>query len=146
MKTLEFTIEINALASTIWTMLWDDENYRNWTGFFCEGSYAVSNWNEGDSVHFLTPSGEGMYSVIDKKIDNQYLAFKHLGEIKNFKEQPPNEATYIWSGSMETYELTPNGDSITLKAKVDTLEQYVDYFESTFPKGLERVKELSEKN
>jgi hypothetical protein len=28
----------------------------------------VSNWNEGDSLRFLSPSGDGTYSKIDKKM------------------------------------------------------------------------------
>lgn len=146
MERLEFKTDIKAPASTIWKMLWDDKTYREWTGVFCEGTYAVSNWNEGDSIHFLTPSGEGMDSIIDRKIENQYMAFKHMGELKNFEPQPINEATEEWSGSMEIYELIPNGNTITLKVYVDILEKYKDYFLDAFLKGLERVKKLSENN
>lgn len=146
MERLEFKTEIKAPVSVIWKVLWDDKTYREWTGVFCEGTYAVSNWNEGDSIHFLTPSGEGMDSIIDRKIENQYMAFKHIGELKNFEPQPINETTKEWSGSMEIYELISNDDSITLKVYVDILEKYKDYFLDAFPKGLERVKQLSENN
>ena len=43
---------------------------------FCEGSYAVSNWNEGDGVHFLDSTGNGIYSIIDEKIENQKIILK----------------------------------------------------------------------
>jgi len=82
METLQFKIEINAPASKVWRVLWDDATYRKWTTAFCEGSYAVSNWNEGDGVHFLAPNGDGMYSVIEKKIDKQLMSFRHIGNIK----------------------------------------------------------------
>jgi hypothetical protein len=105
-----------------------------------------TNWNEGDSVHFLTPDGKGMNSIIEKKVLNQYIAFKHISELENFEPQPIDEATSEWTGAMEIYELIPNQSSVTLKVLMDTSEKYIEYFETTFPKGLERVKELSEIN
>lgn len=146
MKTLEFTIEINAPKEKIWQSLWEDTSYRDWVSFFCEGSYAKSNWIEGDSIHFLTQNGQGMNSIIEKKIENQYMAFKHISEIKDFEPQPIDEKTSEWSGCMETYELIQNDSSVTLKVLMDTLEKYVEYFENTFSKALERIKELSETN
>ncbi len=146
MKRLEFTIEINAPKEKIWQSLWEDASYRNWASVFCEGTYAKSNWNEGDSIYFLSADGRGMNSVIDKKVENQYIAFKHISEMKDFKPQPVDEAASEWSGGMEIYELISNQSSITLKVLMDTLEKYIEYFETTFPKALERVKELSEIN
>lgn len=40
----------------------------------------------------LTPAGEGMYSIIDRLEENRYLAFRHLGWVSNFEEQPIDEA------------------------------------------------------
>ncbi len=145
MTTLEFNTEIKATPEKVWQVLWDDATYREWTSPFSEGSYAVSNWNEGDSVHFLSPSGDGMNCIIDKKIDNKYIAFKFVGELKNFKEVPVDEKAKEWIGGMETYELTQNGDITLLKAKVDMVENHKEYFDTTFPKALEKVKQLSEK-
>ena len=144
METLEFKIRIKAHAEKVWSVLWDDETYKKWTQAFCEGSYAISDWNEGDKIHFMSPNGEGMNSIIDKKIPNEYMAFKHLGEIKDFKELPIDEETKEWSGAMETYRLTPDDEFTDLVAQVDVVEKYIDYFKEAFPKGLEKVKELSE--
>jgi hypothetical protein len=146
MKRLEFTIEINASKEKIWKILWEDATYRDWVSVFCEGTYVKTNWNEGDSVHFLTPDGKGMNSIIEKKIEHQYIAFKHISELENFEPQPVDEAASEWSGGMETYELIENDSSVTVKVLMDTLEKYIEYFETTFPKALERVKELSENN
>lgn len=144
METLEFKIRIKAPAETIWSVLWDDETYRKWAGVFYEGSYAVSDWEEGGKIHFLGPNGGGMSSEIEKKIPNEYIAFKHLGEIKDFKELPAHEETEKWCGAMETYRLTPDDEFTDLVVEVDILEKHIDYFKETFPKGLEIVKELSE--
>ena len=145
METLEFKIRIKAPAQKIWEVLWDDETYKKWTSVFCEGSHTISTWNEGDKIHFMTPSGEGMYSIIETKTPNEYMAFKHIGEIKDFKEQPLNEETKKWSGAMETYRLTQKGDEVELVTEVDVIEKHIDYFKEAFPKGMEVIKELSEK-
>ncbi|WP_395047125.1 SRPBCC domain-containing protein [Flavobacterium sp.] len=144
MTTLEFKIEINASKKKVWNTLWNDETYRKWTNVFCEGTYATSNWNEGDKIHFLSPNGEGMNSIIDKKIENEYIAFKHLSTMKDFEEMPIDNESKEWTGSLETYRLTQNNSTIILEVKIDTLEKYVDYFKTTFPNGLEMVKTLSE--
>lgn len=146
METLEFTVKIKTTPDKVWKVLWEDETYKKWTSVFCEGSYTVSDWNEGDKIHFMSPNGEGMNSIIEKKIPNEYMAFKHIGEIKDFKEQPLDEETKKWSGAMETYRLIPNGEFTDLVAKVDAGEKFVDYFKDVFPKGLEVVKQLSEEN
>jgi hypothetical protein len=145
METLEFKIRIKASAEKVWSVLWNDESYRKWAAAFYEGSYAVSDWNEGGKIHFLGPDGGGMNSIIEKKITNEYMAFKHLGMIKDFKELPADEETKEWSGAMEIYRLTPDDEFTDLVVQVDVAEKFTDYFKDAFPKALEIVKELSEK-
>lgn len=144
MQTLQFTIEINAPASKVWNVLWEDATYRKWTAAFCEGSYAVSNWNEGDTVHFLIPNGEGMYSVIEKRITNELMSFRHIGNIKDFKEMPLDEETSLWCNSKEVYELKEENNLTQLKVSVDALENYIGFFNETMPKAIELIKNLSE--
>lgn len=145
METLEFKIEIDAPKEKVWKVLWDDETYRKWTAAFCEGTYAISDWNEGNKTHFLSQNGEGMNSVIESKIVNEYMAFKHISELKNFIEMPIDEAVQEWTGAMETYQLSSSTSGTVLSVAMDCLAQYVDYFKNTFPKGLAVVKQLSEK-
>ncbi|MFV8368353.1 SRPBCC family protein [Flavobacterium sp. LB2R40] len=144
MTTLEFKIEIKAPKEKVWDVLWKEETYKQWTSVFCEGTYAVSDWKEGSKIHFLSPNGDGMNSIIYKKIPNEYMAFKHISELKNFVEMPVDAKTQEWTGSMETYQLIEDNGLTVLVAKMDAVEKYVDYFKTTFPKGLDMVKKLSE--
>jgi len=144
METLEFKIRIKASVETVWSVLWKDETYRKWAGAFYEGSYAISDWTEGGKIHFLGPDGGGMNSIIEKKIPNEYMAFKHLGEIKDFKELPIDKDAQSWSGAMETYRLSQDEEFTDLVVQVDVVEKHIDYFKETFPKALEAIKDLSE--
>lgn len=145
MKTINFTAPIKATAAKVWQVLWNDETYRQWTSPFMEGSYAVTDWKEGSPILFLSPKGEGMYSVITESKPNAVMTFKHLGVIKNFIEQPNDEETKTWSGAMETYSLKEENGITTLSVAMNTIEQFQEYFDATFPKAMGLIKELSEK-
>lgn len=62
-----------------------------------------------------------------------------MGEIKN-GEQKDSE----WSGAIESYFLTEKDGGTELNAEMDSSEEYVQYFEGTFPKALEKIKQLAE--
>jgi uncharacterized protein YndB with AHSA1/START domain len=144
MTDLDFIIKINAPANKIWQVLWYDTTYRKWTSAFHEGSYAVSDWKEGSKVHFLSPGGKGMFSIITECRENELMAFKHLGVIKNFEEQPANEETKAWSEAMEIYSLKENNGYTELNVSMNTIEGFEDYLKKTFPVALNLVKELAE--
>lgn len=144
MTKLNFNIDINAPAIKVWQVLWNDSTYRKWTSAFHEGSYAVSDWKEGSKIQFLTPEGDGMFSIIAEIRSNEFMAFEHLGIVKNFKELPDNEETKSWSGSMETYSLKEMNGRTTLNVILDAVEQFQDYLNKTFPKALPLIKELAE--
>jgi uncharacterized protein YndB with AHSA1/START domain len=145
MKTLEFSTTINQTAEKVWFTLWDDVNYKNWTAVFHEGSYAVSDWKEGSKVHFLGPSGGGMYAVIEKAIPNVQMSFKHLGVVKDFEEQPLDDESKQWTGAKEEYFLEENNGITTLKVLLQSTDNFLSYFEDIFPKALQKLKELAEK-
>ena len=142
MKQLHFSTEINAPRETVWRVLWDDASFRDWSSVFAEGSYAVSDWNEGSTIQFLDPgSGSGMSAVIEKKRPHEFMSFRHIAEIKDGQEQPPA----AWSGAHENYTLTARNGRTTLKVDLDSSDEYKAMFEDKFPKALQRVKVLSEK-
>ncbi len=142
MKRLHFSIDVKAPRERVWKVLWEDATYREWTSVFAEGSYAISDWNEGSKIQFLDPkSGSGMSAIIEKKRPNEFMSFKHLAEIKDGQEQPPAG----WSGALENYTLEENDGATTVSVDLDAPEAYREMFEDKFPKALQRVKTLAEK-
>jgi len=144
MLKLDFKIRIGAIASKVWQVLWSDITYRKWAAVFREGSYVVTDWKTGSKAHFLTPEGDGIYSLICENRLNEYMEFEHLGEIKNFKEQIGNDEQKSWIGSKEIYSLEEVNGETTLSASLQSLEDFAEYFSKTFPKALDKIKELAE--
>jgi hypothetical protein len=144
MKQLHFTEEINATPGKVWKILWDDVNYRKWTSVFSEGSYAVSDWQEGSKILFLSPEGSGMFSRIDQLIPDKVMRFKHLGTVKNGEEQPADAETKSWEGAIEEYMLEDNQGITKLSVTLDITDGHADYFSDVFPKALKKVKQLAE--
>jgi uncharacterized protein YndB with AHSA1/START domain len=139
-----FEIEINATTERVWDVLLNDDTYRQWTSYFCEGSCYKGELKQGGKIHFLTPDGSGMYSKIIIYTPYSNILFQHIGEVVNFVEQPIDEATEKWTGAFENYILKSNGSKTTLIAEIDLTPEHVDFFKKSFPKGLSKIKELSE--
>ena len=144
MKKLTYSVAINATQEKVWYSLWDEENYQEWTSAFCEGSSIVSDWNEGSKIYFLTPSGDGMSSKIVIKKPFETMVFHHVGDMKNFEEQPVTAETQAWSGAEERYDLSESNGVTTVKATVDVDEKYLDYYNDVFPKAFEILKKIAE--
>lgn len=145
MKTLQFTIKIDASPETVWKGLFEPENYTTWTSIFTKGSfYKTDSFTEGSRIHLLTPEGEGMYSILDRIEENRYLAFRHLGLVSSFEEQPLDEAAKSWTNSLETYRLTAVEGGTNLEVNVDSADEYIIYMNEKFPAALSALKELCE--
>lgn len=146
LKTLRFNININSTPEKLWDIMWDKEGYKEWTKSFSPGSSYSGNLELGGRIHFLSPEGFGMYSDVDSYIPNMFVAFKHVGNIEDFKEQPLDEATKKWTGCIEAYTVYPNGKGgSVLIVKVDTEPAHYDMMKEKFPQSLEDLKTLAEK-
>ncbi|HSN62169.1 MAG TPA: SRPBCC domain-containing protein, partial [Ferruginibacter sp.] len=146
LKKINFSISINASKEKVWNALWDNENYKKWTAAFSEGSHAVTDWNEGSKILFLDGKGCGMYSTIAKKVPLEIMSFRHIGEVKDGVEQPLGERTKAWSSGLETYLLKEVEGATDLQVELDVPEDFMDYFEMTFPVAMENAKKLAESN
>lgn len=142
MITLNYSVTIRSTPAIVWQRLWNDDTYRKWTAAFMEGSYAESSWEQGDKISFLTPGGNGMFGVIENKVVNEQMTFRHLGEIKNGIEENKN-----WGNATESYFLSETGDGTLLKVILtmdESNSEFEKYFNATFPKALAVLKQVCE--
>lgn len=145
MEKLQFTARINAPKEKVWNALWEDASYRAWTSAFMEGSYAkTDNWKEGTKVLFLDPKGSGMVSMVAANKPNEFMSFKHLGEVKEGVEDTTNEKVKGWAGAFENYTLKDAGGKTDLTVEIDITDDFKEYFQNTWPKALEKLKEIAE--
>jgi hypothetical protein len=147
MEKMNFAVSINAQKEKVWNTLWQDATYRKWTSAFAEGSYAVTdNWKEGTKVLFLDAKGSGMVSMVAENKPNTYMSIKHLGEVKDGIEDTTSERVQQWHGAMENYTLieTPDGTDLKIDIEGNMPGEFKDYFVNTWPKALEKLKQLAE--
>ncbi len=146
MRKHQYEISINASADKVWNVLWGDDTYTEWTEPFCQGSFFKGELKEGNRIHFLSPELGGMYSDIIFFTPSKIALFQHIGEVKDGEELPLDEKAEQWTGSFEKYELFEKDGNTVLMAEIDLVPDHSDYFDQTFPKGLEKVKALAESN
>jgi uncharacterized protein YndB with AHSA1/START domain len=145
--TTQFKTLIDAPREKVWDILWADDTYPKWTAAFCEGSRAITDWQEGSKVLFTDGQDRGMVSMIYKKVSNEYMSFKVLGEYINGAEDYTSENAKQIAGGFENYTLTPEGDKTLLLVELSGMqmsEEISGYFEKTWPKAMEAIKTIAE--
>lgn len=148
MENLNFNITINAPKEKVWEALFSDAGYREWTAAFAEGSRAETDWKQGSKAYFTDGNNSGMVSEIEVSRPYEFLSIKHLGMLKDGVEDLTSEETKSWAGAHENYTLREaDGKTevlILLEGK-GMKQEYLDYFEKTWPVALEKLKNLAER-
>lgn len=142
MEKLVFEKDIKAPINHVWNSLWDKTSYKLWTAVFSEGSYYEGELKDGGRIHFLNHDGSGMYSNIDGFIVNEFIRFRHIGEVREFRELPLNEKSNEWSGICESYRLIGNDSFTRLIVEVDSMPDFKDFLQENFPKALETLNQI----
>ncbi|MBW8687102.1 SRPBCC family protein [Chitinophaga rhizophila] len=144
MEKKEFRILIDSPRETVWQVLWDDKTYREWTSAFAPGSWAKTDWKKGSKVYFMDAENCGMLSSVAENIPNEYMSFEHLGYVKEGKEDTESPEVKEWAGAHENYTLKAVDGKTELVVHTDIVESHMEYFNNTWPKALEKLKEIAE--
>jgi len=144
----EFKITIDAPREKVWNALWRNDSYQQWTAPFATGSRAETDWKKGSKVLFLDAKNSGMVSTIVDNKPNEFMSIKHLGTVKNGVEDLDSAESRQWAGALENYTLlTVNGKTeLIVDMEGNIPAEFVDYFVQTWPKALEKLKEIAERN
>lgn len=149
MDKLQFEIEIDAPVEKVYQVMLDKPTYEEWTSAFSPGSTFEGSWEEGSKILFVgfDENGQkgGMVSRIEKNIPNEFLSIEHLGVIAHGKEDLESPEVLDWAGAHENYTFVEKGDNTLLKIDLDSNEEFASYFEGTWPKALDILKEICEK-
>ena len=143
-EKLTYSITIDASREKVWHALFDDESFRKWSSQFAEGSHYVGDWSEGSEIRFLVEGNDGMVSVIDRNSPNEFMSIRHIGYIRAGVEDMDSEEVKSWTPAYENYTLKEVDDGTHLTVETDTFNDFVEYFNETWPKALVVVKEIAE--
>ncbi len=138
---MHFTIDIRASKEKVWKVLFDDKTFRDWANNIDEGTHLVGEVKEGNEVQFISGSGYGVTSLIEKLKVGEFIIFRHTVDTK---ENGTDEREKEWTGGTESYHLVENNNVTTLTTELDVPQEQIETFEIRLPKALQRIKELAE--
>jgi hypothetical protein len=147
MHRLRFQVAIDAPRSKVWDTMLSDATYRLWTAEFMPGSYYVGDWNEGSKILFLGPGEKGdsgMVSRIESNRPHEYISIQHLGVVEDGKENTSREAAGAWAGAHENYAFRDVDGKTEVLVEMDTDDENEEMLERTWPRALQRLKQLAE--
>lgn len=145
MEKQKFSITINASKEKVWSVLFGEKTYPEWTSAFSEDSQVKTDWKKGSKALFLDGKGNGMVAKIAENIPNEFLSIEHLGEIIDGKEDLTSDRVKKWAGAHENYTLKSSNGKTELVIDMDITEEFAEMFSQIWPKALKKVKEISER-
>ncbi len=152
MQKLQFKKEINAGADKVYeTMLGlkDKSTYKGWTVAFNPTSDYEGNWAKGSKILFVgvDENGKkgGMVSQVVENRPGKLVSIRHYGFLDGDKEITTGEEVEKWAGGHETYRFEENNGSTVLTVELDSTDDHSDYFKNTYPKALDKLKEICER-
>eukprot|EP00388_Colpodella_angusta_P004976 GDKJ01015777.1.p7 GENE.GDKJ01015777.1~~GDKJ01015777.1.p7 ORF type:complete len:153 (+),score=21.34 GDKJ01015777.1:676-1134(+) len=152
MEKLQFKVSINAPATKIYDFMLGIDSistYEEWTSLFNPTSTYEGNWDKGSKMLFVgvDENGEkgGMVSKIVENIPNQFVSIQHYGLLKADQEITEGPEVEKWANGFENYTFEENNGTTAVIVDLDTAEDFVDYMNESYPKALDKLKEICEK-
>ncbi len=147
-ETLHFEITINAPAEIVYKNMIDPDHYTHWTSVFCPVSYFIGNWEKDSKILFVGEDVQGnkggMVSRIKENVPNEFISIEHYGVLHKGEEITTGPEVSAWAGSLENYTFSAHNGGTKVGVDLDSNQEYKDFFNETWPKALERLKEICE--
>lgn len=151
MKKIQFKKEINASAQKVYELMLglnDKSDYEYWTAAFNPTSSYEGSWDKGSKIYFVGQDENGKRGgMISEIVENNpavFVSIKHNGILDGDTEITTGEQVEKWAGSHENYSYQERNGITTLTVDIDTLDEYQDYFNNTYPVALDKLKEKAE--
>ena len=141
-QTLRFSILIDAPRKQVWRTMLSPGSYREWTRAFCEGSYYEGSWEQGRTIRFLDPNGNGVVSEIAEHRTFERIGIRHLGGVAAGVDDTQSEAVREWAGAFETYDFTDEGAGTRVSITTEVPAKYEEMMQRLWPAALTRLKAL----
>lgn len=147
-EILHFEIRIKSSIEKVYKTMTDKEGYRRWTSEFNPTSHFEGSWKKGSKMLFIGTDFEGkqggMVSLIRENIPNKFISIEHIGIYQNGKEVTSGPKVDDWRGDFENYSFSIEGDKVLVAVDLDVDPDFRPYFIETWPRALEKLKEICE--
>lgn len=149
-KKLHFEILINAHAEKVYHSMLDKQHYSKWTSAFNPASRYEGSWEKGSKIIFIGEDQDGkkggMVSRIRENIPNEFVSIEHQGILEGEEEITSGPKVEQWAGGLENYSFTEQDGKTLVSVDMDSNEEYSAYFAETYPKALEILKSVCERD
>lgn len=148
MEILNFEIRINAPVEIVYSTMFDEKHYKEWTAEFNPTSHFKGSWNKGSKILFIGADKDGnkggMVSRIKENIPNKFVSIEHLGILQGDKEITTGTDVEGWAGALENYAFKGENSKTHLLIDMDSNQEFKSYFQETWPKALKKLKAICE--
>lgn len=168
MKKLQFKVNIDAPVTRVYDCMLgisSKSTYEQWTSMFNPTSTYEGKWDKGTKIRFVgvDEKGEkgGMVSRIVENIPNRFVSIQHYGHFKGDNEITEGPEVEKWGNGFENYTFeetnAPSSSgsggrpddqagrrTSAVTVDLDSADEYVDYMNQTYPKALDKLKEICE--
>ena len=152
MEKLQFKVGIDAPISKVYDFMLGLSNkstYEQWTSAFNPTSTFEGNWEKGSKILFIgvDEHGEkgGLVSKIADHIPKQFVSIQHCGLLQAGKEITEGPEVEKWANGFENYTFEENNGVTSVIVDIDITEDFLTYMSQTYPKALDKLKEICEK-
>ncbi len=151
LQKLQFKVNIQAPANKIYESMLGLNHistYEEWTAFFNPTSSYEGTSEKETKIYFVgvDEKGEkgGMVSKIAENIPHQFVSIQHYGLLQAGIEITEGPEVEKWANGYENYTFEEDNGTTIVTVEVDVTEDFSDYMNETYPKAIEKLKEICE--
>lgn len=146
MKTMHFSIDINAPKQKVWDTMLNHGTYEQWVSASWPDSNFEGQWQKGSLIKFFGTDKSGTLAEITELKKFDYVAATHVAVLlKGGAEDRESDFAKGWSGTKESYTFTEKNGATSLVVEIQTNPQWAGMFEEGWPAALQKLKEICEK-
>jgi hypothetical protein len=151
MKKLKYNVKINAPVEKVYDKMLGISNkstYEQWTSEFSPTSSYEGSWGKGNKIYFVGTDEQGkkggMVSEIVENIPGRFVSIRHYGILNGDEEITEGPEVEKWTGGLENYSFEQNNGICQVNVELDATDELEDHMKDSFPKALDRLKEICE--
>lgn len=137
-------VQIAASPEKVWRVLFNNELNRQWLSYFSAGTFAETDWREGNRVTFTDGSNSGITGFILIGRPHTEMVIEYDGFISNGVTDTTSEEAQNYKGSQEKYRLTEKDRHTVLDISSDMGEEYYDQMSAAWDEALSKIKSMAE--